>query len=118
MAKKSSGLGKLFKDIKKNQKKVDKMFGSKPAPKKAAAPKEPKEVTKTGKLVAQDKEALAAADFVEIEQDGDRWAAMCDESFLGYLPASLSKYMEDHEEYLQNADVEVDGTVTLTFIIG
>lgn len=117
MAKKSGGLAKLFKDVKKSQKKVDKLFGSKPAPKKAApAPKEPKEVTKTGKLTGLNKEAAAEADYVEIIVDDERWAATYDGVVIGYLPAALSKYMTEHEDDLQDAEYE-DGSVTLTFII-
>lgn len=117
MAKKSGGLAKLFKDVKKSQKKVDKLFGSKPAPaKKAAAPKEPKWVTKEGKLTGY--KPVEDADAVDLEQDGDRWAVTADGVTLGYLPAALAKYTEAHEDDMQGAEFDAEtGVVTIEFCI-
>lgn len=117
MAKKSGGLAKLFKDVKKSQKKVDKLFGSKPAPaKKAAAPKEPKWVTKEGKLTAYN--PVEDVDDVDLEQDGDRWAVVAEDVTIGYLPAALAKYVEDHEEDMQDISFDSEtGKITIEFCI-
>ena len=117
MAKKSGGLAKLFKDVKKSQKKVDKLFGSKPAPaKKAAAPKEPKWVTKEGKLTGY--KPVEDVDVVDLEQDGDRWAVLADDVTIGYLPAALAKYVEAHEEDMQDVDFDAaSGVITIEFCI-
>lgn len=119
MAKKSGGLAKLFKDVKKSQKKVDKLFGSKPAPaKKAAAPKEPKWVTKEGKLTGYKPAQVDSDAVVEVEQDGDRWAVTADGVTLGYLPAALAKYTEAHEDDMQGAEFDAEtGVVTIEFCI-
>ncbi len=120
----------FFKDMKKakkkhdaRMKKIDKLFGT--TTKKAAAPKpakekEPKEVNKKYKLTGIDKNALLEAldDEVDIFQNADgKWQVEYEDKVIGFLPASADSYLENHEDELQYAEVNEDGTATLSFIV-
>lgn len=120
----------FFKDMKKakkkhdaRMKKIDKLFGT--TTKKAAAPKpakekEPKEVEKNYKLTGIDKNALLEAldDEVDICQNADgKWQVEYEDKVIGFLPASADSYLENHEDELQYAEVNEDGTATLSFIV-
>lgn len=121
----------LLKDLKKakkkndaRMKKIDKMFGAAPkksAPAKAVKEKEPKEVNKNYKMTGIDKNALLEAldDEVDICQNADgKWQVEYEDKVIGFLPASANSYLENHEDELQYAEINEDGTVHIEFIVG
>ena len=100
-----------------------KMFGAAPkksAPAKAPKEKEPKEVNKSYKMTGINKDALLEAldDEVDIYQNADgKWQVEYDDKVIGFLPASASSYLENHEDELQYAAVNEDGTVHIEFLV-